>query len=65
MIDNDGEARASGIDFKGLRQRWATLGIDEAWIHSRGEQLERPDWCNDRWSINDPHFDRVCADGPV
>ena len=30
VVDNHGEARAGGIDFEGLRQRWAALGVDEA-----------------------------------
>ena len=43
VIDHHGKARASGIDFKGLRQGRAALGINKAWIDSRGQQLEISD----------------------
>src|SRR4030095_14520770 len=52
VIDYDCKACASGIDLKGLRQRWTALGINEARVHSCGKQLEISDRCDNRRPID-------------
>ena len=54
VIDHHREARASGIDLEGLRQRRTILGIDEAGSMPRSRSLEVADRGNHGRSVDQP-----------